>query len=75
MYTISFTGQFKKDYKTIVKRKYNITELEIVFQILISGKELPDVYDNHPLKGKYKGALDCHIEPDWILIYKKNLST
>lgn len=73
MYTLSITGQFKKDYKTIVKRKYNIAAIETVFQLLISGKELPAVYDNHPLKGNYKGTYNCHIGPDWILIYKKDV--
>ncbi len=73
MYTISITGQFKKDYKTIVKRGWNIALLESTLQILISGKELPEKYRNHPLKGKFKDAFDCHIESDWILIYKKNI--
>jgi mRNA interferase YafQ len=72
MFKISITSQFEKDYKTILKRKYDIDLLEKVFEILISGKELPVKSKNHPLKGTYKNAFDCHIKPDWILIYKKN---
>lgn len=72
MYTISFTSQFKKDYKKILKRNYELTYLEEVLQILISGNELPANYNYHPLKGKYKNCFDCHLRPDWILIYRKD---
>jgi mRNA interferase YafQ len=72
MYTISFTSQFKKDYKKILKRNYELAHLDEVLHILISGNDLPSSYNNHPLKGKYKNSFDCHIRPDWILIYKKD---
>ena len=44
--------------------------LENVVDILANGEKLPPKYKNHPLKGKYQGYYDCHILPDWILIYK-----
>ena len=54
----------------LIKDGYNIKLLENVVDILASGKKLPPKYKNHPLKGKYTGCFDCHILPDWVLIYK-----
>lgn len=72
MYEISQTGQFKKDFKLIVKRKYDILKLETVLFQLIKGEKLPIKYKEHPLKSNYKGHFDCHIEPDWLLIFKRD---
>ena len=72
MFDIERTNQFKKDFKLIVKRKYDIRKIETLFELLITGKKLPNKYSEHPLKGNYIGALDCHIEPDWIVIFKRN---
>jgi mRNA interferase YafQ len=63
--TFSRTSQFKKD----VKRGKNLTKLRAALDILIEGRPLPLEYCNHPLRGEFAGARDCHIEPDWILIY------
>lgn len=52
------------------KDRYNLKLLEEVVNIVASGKNLPEKYKNHPLKGRYIGYYDCHILPDWILIYK-----
>ena len=72
IYKIKRSSQFKKDFKTIVKRGYNLTELENVIKILKNGGVLPEKYKDHPLKNS-KEYLDCrelHIEPDWLLVYK-----
>ena len=57
-------------YLSDKKEINNIKLLENVVDILASGKKLPPKYKNHPLKGKYTGCFDCHILPDWVLIYK-----
>jgi len=72
MFEIERTNQFKKDFKLIVKRKYDIDKLETFFELLIKGEILPDEYLEHPLKGNYIGHLDCHIETDWLVIFKRN---
>lgn len=71
MYELSNTGQFKKDFKLMLKRNYDILKLEKVLNLLQTGKSLPDKYKEHILKGNFKNHFDCHIEPDWILIYKR----
>lgn len=75
MLNIQYSLQFKKDYKKIIKRGYNPTLLENVLKILITYKALPTKYKEHNLSGKYKDYKECHITPDWLLIYKTNQST
>lgn len=72
MLTIKYQGQFKKDYKLAVKRGCNIPELEKVISILAEEKVLPEKYRDHALATSrdYKGMRECHIEPDWLLIYQ-----
>lgn len=70
MLTIKYESQFRKDYKTIVKRGYDTSLLETVLDILVSEQELPQKYKDHPLKGNYKDFRECHISPDWLLIYQ-----
>lgn len=69
-YEIQRTSQFKKDYKLAVKRGCDIDKLQKVVMILASGETLPDEYRDHPLRGNYSGYRECHIEPDWLLVYK-----
>ncbi len=69
-YRIVQTGKFKKDLKAVIKRGYNIALLEVVVDILASGQELPVKYKDHALIGNYKGCRECHITPDWLLIYE-----
>ena len=69
-YRIVQTGKFKKDLKTVIKRGYNIVLLEVVVDMLASGQELPTKYKDHALIGNYKGCRECHITPDWLLIYE-----
>lgn len=67
-----FTGQFRKDYKLAVKRGCNPGELERVITFLCNEEPLPAVYRDHALVNSrnYKGVRECHIQPDWLLIYK-----
>lgn len=67
---IYYTTQFKKDYKRIKKQNKDLNKLTIVINALSSGQILDERYNDHQLSGKWKGHRDCHIEPDWILIYR-----
>ncbi len=69
MYQIRRTTQFKKDVKRVLKRGKELEQLLTVVQNLAEGEPLDSVYFDHPLKGQYHGKRDCHMEPDWILIY------
>ena len=64
------TGKIKKDFKLAEKQGLDIDELKIVVGMLAEGKRLPEKYRDHQLKGNYKGHRECHIDPDWLLIYK-----
>jgi len=67
--TFSRTSQFKKDVKLAGKRGKDLQKLKAVLDLLIAGDELPTPYKDHPLRGNFAGSRDCHIEPDWLLIY------
>jgi mRNA interferase YafQ len=69
-YKIERTSHFKRDYKLIKKRGYNISLLEDVIRVLAKGEQLDAKYRDHNLKGIYKGLRECHITPDWLLIYE-----
>ena len=64
-----YTSAFKKEYKRAEKRGQDMSKLRKVIDLLLSERPLPETYQDHPLRGKYVGSRDCHIEPDWILIY------
>ena len=68
-YTPTYTGSFKKDFKRIGKRGYNMSLLKTIIDILLEKGELPTKYYPHPLIGNYKGCFECHIKPDWLLIW------
>ena len=72
MLKTGFTGQFKKDYKLAVKSGFNPEKLEKVVSLLCNGVTLPPAYKDHLLMNSrnYKGMRECHIEPDWLLVYK-----
>ena len=74
-FAVKYTSRFKKDYKRLQKRGYNMGKLLDVIDILREGGELPPEYKDHPLHGDYVGHRDCHIEPDLVLIYYKNETT
>lgn len=70
MLTIKYQAAFKKDYKRIVKRGYDIRLLEKVIELLANQKPLPEKNRDHQLGGNYAGCRECHITPDWLLIYE-----
>ena len=69
MYTVKFTSAFKKNYKLMKKRGMDISLLDDVIEELRRGKELDGKYKDHVLKGEYAGFQECHVKPDWLLIY------
>ena len=69
-YEIQFTNQFKRDLKLAKKQNKNLDKLFDVINILANGDTLDVKYKDHDLTGKYKGTRECHIEPDWLLIYE-----
>ncbi|CBL34127.1 addiction module toxin, RelE/StbE family [[Eubacterium] siraeum V10Sc8a] len=72
MLTIKYETTFKKDYKRIIKRGYNAKLLENVLEILVNEQPLPARYKDHSLSGDYSSFRECHIAPDWLLIYRIN---
>ena len=72
---ISYTTQFKKDYKRIKKQNKDLDKLKSIIEELISGQKLDLKFCDHQLSGIWKGHRDCHIEPDWILIYRVSSDT
>lgn len=69
-YGIVLTSLFKKDLKTAKKRGYDLSLLNDVVDTLASGQPLAEKYKDHSLIGNYKGCRECHITPDWLLIYE-----
>ena len=70
MLTIKYQAAFKKDYKRIVKRCYDMRLLEKVIELLANQKPLPEKNRDHQLSGDYAGCREWHITPDWLLIYE-----
>ncbi|MCL2693734.1 MAG: type II toxin-antitoxin system YafQ family toxin [Oscillospiraceae bacterium] len=70
MYTVKPTAKFQKDLKRVEKRGYKIDLLTEVIKKLAKGEPLDKKYNDHPLKGDYKSCRECHITPDWLLIYE-----
>ena len=70
MLKVRFSSKFKKDFKTIVKRGYDVALFEKVRDMLRAQETLPEEYHDYALKGNYIGHRECHITPDWLLIYK-----
>ena len=71
MYKIKPSNKYKKDLKLLQKRGYNLDLLDTVIDLLIEGKPLPQKYHDHDLHGNFEGCRECHILPDWLLIYEK----
>lgn len=68
-YELVLTGKFKKSMKLAKKRGLNIALLESVVDTLLAGEKLAEKCREHELKGKYAGFRECHIQPNWLLIY------
>ena len=70
MLKVRYTNSFKKDYKKIIKRGYNPKLMENIIEKLVNRKKLPAKNKDHNLIGDYVGFRECHITPDWLLIYR-----
>ena len=68
---IIYTTQFKRDYKRIKKQNKDLKKLQAILEKLTSEEKLDPKYRDHQLAGNFKGYRDCHIESDWLLLYKK----
>lgn len=68
--TIKYQTAFKKDYKRIKKRGYDTRLLEAIVKKLAAGEKLEEKNHDHALTGNWSGYRECHITPDWLLIYK-----
>lgn len=69
-YELQFTSQFKKDLKLAKKQNKDLGKLFEVIDILANGETLDVKYKDHSLTGNYRGTRECHVEPDWLLIYE-----
>ena len=69
-YTVKPTAQFRKDYKLAIKRGLKIDLLENVVAALAMGETLPEKHKDHALSGNWVGHRECHILPDWLLVYR-----
>ena len=69
MRTINYTNQFKKDFKLIQKQNKDLDKIKTVIAKLAAGEVLDEKFKDHALQGNYAGTRDCHINPDWLLIY------
>ncbi len=74
MYGIEYTNIFKKSYKRAIKRGLPINELLDVIHKLANEEKLEEKFRDHALTGNYDGCRECHIRPDWLLIYEKKES-
>ena len=72
MYSIDSTGKFKKDLKLCQRRGYDLTSIKTVIKCLELNGCVPEEYSPHTLSDKLNGYWECHIEPDWLLIYDVN---
>ncbi len=68
----AYSGQFKRDLKTVQKRGKDMEKIKELMRLLLEGKPLEAKYQDHPLKGQWRSFRDAHIEPDWLLLYKIN---
>ena len=69
-YTIKPTSRFQKDLKLIQKRGYDLSLLNAIIKKLANGEQLPEKNRDHNLSGDYSGCRECHITPDWLLVYE-----
>ena len=71
-YALHYTALFKKQRKLLITCGYDIKLLDTVIVMLANGERLPLKYRDHALSGNRKGQRDCHIRPDWLLVYERN---
>ena len=70
MYNLRFTNKIQRNIKLMKKRGKDLDKLTVVLKLLQNGDELPSKYKDHALTGNYIGCRECHIEPDWLLVYE-----
>lgn len=70
MYNLRFTNRIQRNIKLMKKRGKDLEKLKTVLNLLQQGIELPAKYKDHALTGNYIGCKECHIEPDWLLVYE-----
>ena len=73
MFTPAYTRQFDRDTKRMAKRGKNLEKLKIIASTLIAEEPLDRIHSEHKLVGNWKGRRECHIESDWLLIYKSEV--
>ncbi len=71
MLEIVYLNQFKKEFEISKKRGKDIEKIKTILNLLVKKQNLPPKYKNHKLQGNYKDHWECHIEPNWLLIYRK----
>ena len=72
MLTVRYSTRFRRDFKICVKRRYDMNLLQQAIDILRIPDQLPPKNRDHDLTGDYAGHRECHLSPDWLLIYKQN---
>lgn len=72
MLEVRYSTKFKKDFKTCAKRRYKMARLQQVIDTLRIPAALPPKNSDHNLTGNYAGYRECHVEPDWLLIYRQS---
>ena len=65
-----YTGQFARDLKRMLRRGKEKEKIKSIIKLLIEERKIPQKYRDHKLAGNFKGRRECHVEPDWLLIYK-----
>jgi mRNA interferase YafQ len=75
MYEIEFSNSFKKDYKLMEKRGYDLSLLSEVFEQLVESGNVNAIYRPHQLSGNYAGCWECHIKADWLLVWDTDRDT
>lgn len=71
-YKVKVTKRFEKDIKRCIKRHYPLEKLKEIVKLLEDTGKLPLKYSPHKLSGNYDGIWECHITPDWLLLWKQN---
>lgn len=70
IYTVRPTTKFQRDLKRVQKRGYDISLLTAIIKKLAAGEQLPEKHRDHELSGNFAGCRECHVTPDWLLIYE-----
>lgn len=70
MLKLQYSNRFKKEFQKMIKRGCSVEKFNEVLELLVNEKILPPEYKDHKLRGNYEGYRECHIESDWLLIYR-----